>query len=181
MIRILALGFTMLTLSACSPFSRQDHETALPDLAPTFLDPLANISLVLPEDWQIHQEGAAYVLHGPDGSDSMYATLALQHKPAYPETKLDEFMAHSFAEVSHQTGFVWDNLAVGFAGTSLALGYGIRFLHLETMHCQYGWLFVHQRTLTSLTLTAPQTLCEQMIPVFQNALDTLTLLPDEAR
>jgi hypothetical protein len=172
---------SLLGLSACQdPAPVAVASRTLPPQR-NHLEEMAGFSINVPDNWSEHDDGVVQLLHGPAGTDAFYATLAIQRRVALTEQRLDEAVALALAVVSREAGFVWDSLVLDVVGQDLALGYGVRFNALEVSHRQTGLVFVHNGVLVAMTLSAPTDLFDSVIPVFQRAVDSLSMLPEMPR
>jgi hypothetical protein len=157
-------------LAACSAPNQQT-----PVQSGTYEHDGLGLQFALPADWVRSQDGATEVFSGPSGTSSYYTTVSLQYRAA--PLRFDEALADGFAQVESLPHFAWRNTDLTWVNEHLALLYTADFEVADTLRRQTGLLLVHDGTLIDLAYSAPLGLFPVSVPVYQQILDSLMLLP----
>jgi hypothetical protein len=157
-------------LAACSAPAQQ---TSVP--SSTYEHHGLGLAFSLPPDWVRSQNGMTEVFSGPSGTDSYFTTVSLQYRSA--PRRFDAALAEAFSQVQTLPHFVWRNTDLTWVDGHLALLYTTDFELADTLRRRTGLLVVHDGTLIDLSYSAPVGLFPESVPVYQEMIDSLTLLP----
>ncbi|HET6343502.1 MAG TPA: hypothetical protein VFH51_01165 [Myxococcota bacterium] len=172
-IQMLYRGFLLTgcsVLAACSAPTRQT-----PVQFGTYEHDGLGLEFALPLDWVRSRDGMTEIFSGPPGTDSYFTTVALQYRSG--PLCFDEALADAFAHVETLPHFVWRNTDLIWVDGHLALLYTTDFELADTLRRRTGLLLVQDGTLIDLSYSAPVGLFPTSVPIYQDMIDTLTLLP----
>jgi len=155
-----------------------------PEAAPTertYDNPALGVSFLVPAAWVDDAEGAAVVVAGRPGTPDFFTTLTLQAGPvgAGDAADLERVLAASWAHVaSDEPPYIVARVPT-LAGGLPALRYLVAFDLHERPRLRAGLLLSHGASVIDLGYVAPRELFTQGLPVFERAVDTLTLAPPD--